>query len=43
MPLACAAVLCAGVVPVRADDNPAQAAARAALEQKMSELDAQQT
>jgi len=43
MPLVCAAIFCAGFISIRADDNPAQAAARAALEQKMSELDAQQT
>ena len=36
-----AATVCAGFISVRADDNPAQAAARAALEQKMHELDAQ--
>jgi hypothetical protein len=43
MPLVCAAIFCAGFVSTRAADNPAQAAARAALEQKMSELDAQQS
>lgn len=37
----CAAALGAGVVTVRADDNPAQAAARAALEEKLRELNAQ--
>jgi hypothetical protein len=37
----CAAALGAGVVTVRADDNPAQAAARAALEDKMRALNAQ--
>jgi hypothetical protein len=41
MPLVCAAAFCAGFISVRADDNPAQAAARAALEEKMRELDAQ--
>ena len=41
-PLLCAAAFCAGSISVRADDTPAQAAARAALEQKMNELDAQQ-
>ena len=34
----CAAALCAGVIAVRANDNPEQAAARAALEAKMREL-----
>jgi hypothetical protein len=38
----CAAGVCAGFISVRADDTPAQAAARAALEQKLSELGAQQ-
>jgi hypothetical protein len=42
MPLVCAAVFCAGFISIRADDNPAQAAARAALEQKMQELDIQE-
>ncbi len=37
----CAATVCASFVSVRAGDNPAQAAARAAVEQKMRELDAQ--
>ena len=37
----CAAVICAGFTAVRAQDTPAQAAALAALRQKMSELDAQ--
>jgi hypothetical protein len=41
MPLVCAAVFCAGFISVRADDNPAQAAARAALEAKMHDLDTQ--
>jgi hypothetical protein len=41
MPLVCAAAFCAGFITARADDTPAQAAARAALEEKMSELDAQ--
>jgi hypothetical protein len=36
----CAAALGAGIVTVRAYDNPAQAAARAALEEKMRELGA---
>ena len=37
----CAAALGAGIVTVRADDNPAQAAARAALEEKMRALNAE--
>jgi hypothetical protein len=37
----CAAALCGSVVTVRADDNPNQAAARAVLEEKMRELNAQ--
>jgi len=37
----CAATVCAGFISVRAQDNRDQAAARAALEQKMRELDAQ--
>ena len=37
----CAAVICAGVTAVRAQDTPAQAAALEALKQKMSEIDAQ--
>lgn len=40
--LICAALLCA-VVSLRADDNTAQAAARAALMQKMQELDSTQS
>src|SRR5271170_4833405 len=36
----CAAGVCAGFVSVRADDTPVQAAARAALEQKLHEMDA---
>ena len=43
LPTVCAAVFCASFISVRADDTPVQAAARAALEQKMSELDTQQT
>lgn len=39
----CAVALCGRVVAVRGDDNPAQAAARAALEAKMGELNAQAT
>ena len=42
MPLVCAAVFCAGFICVHAQDNPAQAAARAALDAKMQQLDAQQ-
>jgi hypothetical protein len=38
----CAATLCAGFISVRAQDNPAQAAARAALEQKMHEAETPQ-
>ena len=34
----CAAALCGGLIAARADDNPDQAAARAALEAKMREL-----
>ncbi|HTA95205.1 MAG TPA: hypothetical protein VK769_03695, partial [Verrucomicrobiae bacterium] len=37
----CAVAVCANFISVRADDTPAQAAARAALEQKMQQLDAQ--
>ncbi len=37
----CAAILCAAIPTVRADDNPAQAAARAALEEQMRALDTQ--
>jgi len=37
----CAAAFCAGFMTVRADDTPAQAAARAALEEKLRELDTQ--
>ena len=39
--IVCAATLFGGIVIVRADDNPAQAAARAALEEKMQELNAE--
>ena len=42
MPLLCAAVFCAGFISVHAQDNPAQAAARASLDAKMRALDAQQ-
>ncbi|HEY5233600.1 MAG TPA: hypothetical protein VIK35_08715 [Verrucomicrobiae bacterium] len=41
-PLVCAAVFCAGFIYVHAQDNPAQAAARASLDAKMRALDAQQ-
>jgi hypothetical protein len=37
----CAMSICAGFISVHAGDTPAQAAARAALEQKMRELDLQ--
>jgi hypothetical protein len=40
MPAICAVAVCAGLISVRAQDNPAQAAARAALLEKMGELDA---
>jgi hypothetical protein len=36
----CATALCTGILPVRADDNPAQAAARAAVLQAMQQQDA---
>lgn len=36
----CATALCASILPGRADDNPAQAAARAAVLQMMQEQDA---
>src|ERR1019366_2974297 len=39
----CAAAFLPGFLSVRAQDNPAQAAARAALMAKMGELNAQQT
>jgi hypothetical protein len=40
---ACAAAFLTGSLALRAQDTPAQAAARAALMQKMTELDAQQS
>ena len=43
LPAVCAAVFCASFISVRADDTPVQAAARAALEQKLNELDTTQT
>jgi hypothetical protein len=43
LPAGCALALLTGFFSVRADDTPAQAAARAALVNKMSELDAQQS
>jgi hypothetical protein len=43
LPTVCAVALCASFISVRADDTPVQAAARAALEQKMSEIDTNQT
>ena len=42
MPAICAVAVCASLISARAQDNPAQAAARAALLEKMNELDAQQ-
>jgi hypothetical protein len=39
-PVLCAAIACAPLIVARADDNPAQAAARAALMEKMNDLDA---
>ncbi len=42
-PAICAAVFCASFISVRADDTPVQAAARAALEQKLDQLDKPQT
>jgi hypothetical protein len=41
--IVCASVICAGFISARAQDNPAQAAARAALMEKMNELDGPQT
>ena len=38
----CAVAFCVGFITVRADDNPAQAAARAALEETTRNLDTQQ-
>jgi hypothetical protein len=43
LPTACAVVICASFISVHADETPVQAAARAALEQKMNELDQTQT
>ena len=43
LPTVCAVGICASFISVRADDTPVQAAARAALEQKMSEIDTNQT
>jgi len=42
-PRFCVAVICASFISVRAADTPVQAALRAALDQKMAELDKQQT
>ncbi|MFZ0828475.1 MAG: hypothetical protein WAO02_13730, partial [Verrucomicrobiia bacterium] len=39
LPAVCAVAFCASFVSVRADDTPVQAAARAALEQKLNEPD----
>ncbi|MGA9453378.1 MAG: hypothetical protein WBW41_18785 [Verrucomicrobiia bacterium] len=41
IPAVCAAAVCASFIAARAQDNPAQAAARAALMEKMNELEAQ--
>jgi outer membrane biosynthesis protein TonB len=41
--IVCASVICAGFISAHAQDNPAQAAARAALMEKMNELDGPQT
>ena len=41
LPAVCAAALFASFIPAQADDTPAQAAARAVLEQKLNELDQQ--
>jgi hypothetical protein len=43
LPTACAVVVCASFISVRAQDTPVQAAAREALAQKMQELDAPKT
>ena len=43
LPAVCAVAFCASLISVRADDTPVQAAARAALEQKMNDLDNPQT
>jgi hypothetical protein len=43
LPTVCAVGICASFISVRADDTPMQAALRAALDQKMGELDKQQT
>jgi hypothetical protein len=43
LPAVCAVAFCASFISVRAGDTPVQSAARGALEQKMSELDTQQT
>ena len=43
LPAICVAVICASFISVRADDSAMQAALRAALDQKMGELDKQQT
>jgi type IV secretory pathway VirB10-like protein len=40
LPAICAVAVCSGLISVHAQDNPAQAAARAALLAKMNELDA---
>src|ERR1700690_4660282 len=43
MPAVCVVALGASFISVHAEDTPVQAAARAALEQKMSEIDTNQT
>jgi hypothetical protein len=43
LPAVCAVAFCASLIPLRADDTPVQAAARAALEQKMNDLEKPQT
>jgi hypothetical protein len=42
LPVVCAAAFCAGFITVRAEDNPTQAAARAALMEKLNQWDVQQ-
>jgi hypothetical protein len=42
LPVICAIAVCANFISVRAQDSPAQAAARAALMEKMGEMDAQE-
>ena len=40
-PVVCAVAVCTSIAVVRADDNPAQAAARAAMEEQMRAMDTQ--